>query len=545
MLAPAVTATTTHDSTRRHSPRARRANQERAHRELARRYLIDYACYVDPKVAAEYRAAHLRLLAEKLEAVERGDCDRLMVFMPNRHWKSSLVARKFVSWFVGKRARAQRPHQVIIASYGATLAEEHSAASRDMIRNNGRYHNIFPDVHIATDKQAASSWGIQDPDSGADESFPCCVAAGVGGGITGKGADLLIIDDPVKDAVEAGSPAVQHKHWQWWTQTARTRLNPGGAVVLVMTRWSENDLAGQLLQKAADEPDADQWDVLILPALAYDDDERLEAQRLGIPVPDQDPLGRAPGEALWPDRYDRESHLNTKANDEPAFLALGQQMPRRPGGYLIGRSNFRRRSDAPSDGLIRWCIPTDWAMTEKEQAPRGKNNPDYTTAALLGLWYPDPQKPIDVYVLIAAVWRAQRRIQGAKTGVKRFALQVARAIGQKPAIVAGQDNIDTIALDDLRGDPDLLGWPIVNIRRRLMPGDKVVRSEPWRSRALAGRVYLIDDAWWSGEPWNEAFLLEAEGFPRAAKDDQIDAISVGYHYFAVAGNRRQAKSYQG
>ena len=519
------------------------ARRELARRELARRRLIPFAAYADPKVAKEYHAPHLQLLAEKLEAVERGDITRLMVFMPNRHWKSSLTSQKFPAWFIGKRATAGQPHQVMIVSYGATLAEEISTVPRDMVRDNNLFSNVFPKVRIAANKQSASSWGIADIDSGIDEPHPCCVAAGINGGITGKGADLIVIDDPVKNEAEAQSPAVQDRNIKAWTTDIRTRLNPGGAVVLVMTRWSEGDLAGKLLQRAADDPEADQWDVLVLPALAYTENEREEARRLGIPVPDEDPLGREPGVALWPDKYNAEHHATTKANDEAAFYSIGQQMPRRPGGYLIGRKNFKMLPAPPDEGIIRWVIPSDWAMTEKEQAPKGRD-PDYTAVGLVGLWYPDPKVPVNVNLIIAAVEREQMRIENAKRFVKKFALKVQTKIQKQPSIMAAQDNIDTVALDGLRGDPEMLSWVIRSIPRRYMPVDKVVKSEPWRSRAVAGRVYLVNDSWW-GKSWNEQFLLEAEGFPKAAHDDQIDMVSVGWRFFALARPKKKAKSYQG
>lgn len=520
------------------------AKQELAQRKLAARKLTFFCQYVDPKAAEEYAAAHLQLLAEKLEAIERGEINRLMVFMPNRHWKSSLASQKFPAWFIGKRATEGRPHQVMIVSYGATLAEEISAVPRDIIRDNLRFSNVFPDVKIASDKQSSKSWGIKDTETEIDEPHPCCVAAGIGGGVTGKGADLLILDDPVKNAAEAESPSVQERNIKAWNNDLRTRLNPNAAVLLIMTRWSENDLAGKLLKAAQESEEADQWEVLVLPALAYTKAQRTEARRLGIPVSEHDPLGRQPGEALWPERYDEEYHHTTRANDELAFLSIAQQMPRRPGGYLVGRQHFKRLAMPPEEGLIKWVIPTDWAMTEKEQVPRGGNDPDYTAAGLMGLWYPDPKVPVNVNIIIAAVERWQLKIPDARRKVKQFALKVEKRLGMRPTIVAAQDNIDTIALDDMRGDPDLLLWTISNIHRRMMRGDKVVKSEAWRSRAVSGRAYIIDDGWWH-RPWNEDFLLEVEGFPKAAHDDQVDMVSAGYHAFAVMRQKKEARSYQG
>jgi len=518
--------------------------QEMAKRKLSSKKLIPFCTYTDPNVARDYRARHLKLLAQKLELVEMGKIKRLMVFMPNRHWKSSLISQKFPAWFIGKRATNGKPHQVMLVSYGASLAEEHSTVSRDMVKDNKLFANVFPKVKIADNKQAVASWGIKHTEYGHDEPHPSFTAAGMLGGVTGKGADLLIMDDPVKNAAEAESPSIQERHWITWTRDLRTRLNPNAGVVLVMTRWSENDIAGQLLQKAKEDSEADQWEVLVLPALAYTSSEREEARRLGVPVPEEDPLGRKPGEALWDEKYSRQDHITTKANDKAGFMAIGQQMPRKPGGFLIGRKNFKILEALPQEGIIRWCLSSDWALTEKEQSPRGKSDPDYTVIGLVGLWFPDPRNPLNANIIIGGLRRKQCLVPDGQRMVKRFAQHVQPKINKKPYIVAGQDNVDKIALNGLSGDPEMIGWPIKTISRRHMRGDKVIKSEPWRSRAHMGRVYLLHESW-LGEQWHEEFFLECEGFPKAAHDDQVDMVSVATVYLGLGKTKRKATSKQG
>lgn len=493
------------------------ARQELARRELARRRLVPFACYVDPNSAAEYQTRHLQLAAEELEALERGDVDRLMIFMPNRHWKSSLASHKFAAWFVGKRASEQRPHQVMIISYGATLAEEISQTSRDMVQQNHLFQNVFPRVRIARNSQSAASWGLADPETGIDEPYPSCVAAGIAGGITGKGADLIIIDDPVKNAVEAGSRPIQERNLAAWNRDIRTRLNPGGAVVLIMTRWDVNDLAGKLLQLAADDPMADQWRVLVLPALAYTAEERTEARRLGIPVPDDDPLGRAPGEALWPERYSAQHHLVTKANDLTAFYSIAQQMPRKPGGYLMGRADFGMLDEPPRED-VRWVWATDVAITEKQVTPRGQNDPDWTVALKVGLWTPAGDRR-DMRIIFADMRRKQT------SDPRGFLKDVMLECDPSIPWVGAQDNIDRVVFNDLRADEDLVAYTVQTLPR--IPGDKLVKSAPWRNRVETGRVYVVNG------PWNAAFFDEAEGFPKAGHDDIIDAGSVGVHALGV------------
>lgn len=509
--------------------RAMEARREMARRELARRGFQYFPGYVDPRQAGSYGAEHLQLMARWLERAESGELWEgipgegvkiLIIEAPPRHWKTSLV-NKFAAWFVGGRAREGRPHQLILASYGADLATTNSRVVMATIRENERYGNLFPGLSLSSVMQAAGNWGLEG------EERPTCVAAGVGGALTGHGADCLIIDDPVKDFADAGSVASRNAKWQWWQTVGRTRINPGGFVILILTRWHEDDLAGRLLAQVK-EGLGDRVALLRLPALAETDQERGSAGKVGLPVDEGDPLGREPGEALWPERYSAEELEDTRSKGPNAFESLYQGRPRREGGYLIGRESFRMLEVPPSNGSVKWIIPTDWAMTEKELTPKRGNDPDYTVVGLLGLWTPDEAAPTNTRIVLAAVRRGRKRLHDAKAMVKEFALQVEKRLEERPPIVAAQDNIDAIALDGLRGDPELLNWSISNIPRKEMPGDKVVKSAPWRDRAAGGRVYVVEEAWW-GPRWNEAFFHEVEGFPRGAHDDQVDLMSCGMH----------------
>lgn len=520
------------------------ARRELARREMARRSLASFAAYVDPKQAKNYQAPHLALTARYLEAAESGELWRdvpgqgvpiLIIEEPPRHWKSSIV-NKFVAWFVGKRKSNQQPHQVILTSYGAELAETNSRTVQDTLLSS-LYGNVFPGMALHPSRSAAKNWGF------ADEPITSVVAAGVGGALTGQGADCAVVDDPIKGPEDAYSVARRDSLWSWWTQVLRTRVNPGGFVVFLLTRWHEDDVVGRILKQAAGQPNGDRIVVLRLPALAETDEERVAAGELGLPVDAADPLGREPGEALWPERYSAEQLQATKELDEIAFNAMYQGRPGREGGYLIGRNNFRLLEVPPEVGRIRWCIGTDWAMTQAQVAGK-KTDPDYTTAGLIGLWWPDEHNRRDVNYVLAAATRVRGTGPEVQRHVKQFALDSAERIGQKPPLVGAQDNIDKLIFDYLRGDPELLDWPIVSIERRMMKGDKVVKSHAWRSRALGGRFFMVSDSWW-GRPWNKAFWLEAEQFPRGTHDDLIDMVSVGTHYLTGGFVQKQARSYSG
>lgn len=557
--------------------RQRQAQRELARRELARRSLLEYSCYVDPKVARLYRAPHLQLAAQAFDAVVEGRTKRLMLFMPNRHWKSSLITRKGVSYFIGRRVREGRPHQVMIISHTATLAEEFSGYSRNLVRDvDGKgqslYRNVFPEVRISRTRQAEKEWGLLDPETGAEEPFPTVTAGSMGAPPTGSGADLLIIDDPVKTPAEARSPSTQDAHWNTYQQGLHTRLNDENesAIILMMTRWHIEDLAGKLLRNAQENPTAEQWKVLCLPALAYTPEEVQAARRVGIPVPEDDPLGRTPGAALWPERFSRTFHLKKKAASARSFASIGQQLPIQEGGQLLGRDAFQVIS-SPPERVLRWVIASDWALKSKEVA---KDEPDFAVFGLLGLWLPDKTDRTSVRLVIGGLVRTQMGINAAKILCRKFAISMSELIGRRPPIVAAADNIDTIALGDLRAHPELLGFPIHDLSDRSMKrklgtfkGDKVEKSAAWRSRAEAGSVYVIGEGWGQAAlermfasdaerrqllgdetlAWHSKMFQEIEGFPDWFNDDIVDMISVGNHALGgdVSGHKKKARSRQG
>lgn len=239
---------------------------------------------------------HLQLLNSKLIDLASGKISRLIVSMPPRHGKSEFCSRYFPAWYLGRYPG----RRVILTSYEATFAEAWGRRVRDLVREHGT--RTF-DVAVRQDVAAARNWELT---TGGGMS-----TAGVGGSITGKGANLLIVDDPVKNAEEAISPTIRSKIWEWWRSTAYTRLEPGGSALVIMTRWHPEDLAGMLLS-GTDET-GDRWHELRLPALA-------EAE---------DPLGRRYGQALWPERFDEQTLAKIRASlGDYWWHALYQQAPR-------------------------------------------------------------------------------------------------------------------------------------------------------------------------------------------------------------------------
>ncbi len=236
------------------------AARELLSRREARKALLRFTEYTLPNYIA---ANHHTLIADKLEALERGDIDRLMINMPPRHGKSELASRRFPAWFLGRNP----DKSVIAASYNSDLATDFGRQVRNIVACTG-YSKLF-ETRLAEDSRAANRWNTDDGGT--------YVAAGVGTAITGRGADILLIDDPLKDREEADSELQRQKIWDWYTSTAYTRLAPNGRIVVIQTRWHEDDLSGRLLEESKKGGDA--WDVLELPAINDD------------------------GEALWPEFY--------------------------------------------------------------------------------------------------------------------------------------------------------------------------------------------------------------------------------------------------
>jgi len=230
------------------------AAKELLRRQDAQASLLEFTKYRFPNYAS---APHHKLICEKLEAVERGEIKRLMIFMPPRHGKSELASKSFPAWFLGRNPLKQ----IIACSYNSELAGDFGRSVRNIV-NSQEYSNIFNDVTLSPDNKAADRW--QTNRGGV------YVSAGVGSSMTGRGADILLIDDPTKDRAEADSPTVRQRVWDWWTSTAYTRLMPGGAIIIIQTRWHMDDLSGRLLKEA--EKGGEQWDVLSLPAIDKDNE---------------------------------------------------------------------------------------------------------------------------------------------------------------------------------------------------------------------------------------------------------------------------------
>jgi len=294
---------------------------------------LDYISYVFTGFDINW---HHQVIADKLEKVEKGEIKRIMFLLPPRHSKSEMGSKMFPSWFLGKNPNKE----VIMCSYAADLAVDFGRKVRNLV-DSRLYQNIFK-IKLAQDSKSAGRWNTNQ--GGA------YVATGVGGGITGKGAHILVIDDPHKSRKEAESEVKRQESWDWYRSTAYTRLAPDGAIILILTRWHEDDLAGKLL--AEQEQGGDKWEVVNFPAIAEKNEKYRDI-----------------GEALWPNRYSVDQLENIKkAIGSREWSSLYQQNPHDNIGAEFKKIFYKHitREEAENKRVARY-LTIDPALSEGEE----------------------------------------------------------------------------------------------------------------------------------------------------------------------------------
>jgi predicted phage terminase large subunit-like protein len=390
--------------------------------------------------------------------------------MPPRHGKSSLVSHFFPAWFLGLFP----DKRVLLCSYEADFAASWGRKARDLIDEHGE--QMFG-VRVRQETSAAARWELE----GHAGSM---VTAGVGGAIVGRGADVLIIDDPIKNCEAAHSKTIRDAVWEWFKSTAYTRLEPNGAIIVVMTRWHSDDLAGRILTDMTN--DGETWRVLRFPAICETDN---------------DELGRRLGEPLWSARFNRERLEQVKRTvGSYLWAALYQQTPVTREGGMFRREWFEVVDVAPSEGRqIRFW---DFAATE----PKHSSDPDWTVGALVGL------SKTNTYFI-----KDIRRIRGTPQAVERLVLNTAQNDGVGVRIVAEQEGgASGVTVTDHYRRNVLNGF---SFTAQKPTTSKEIRAMPFSSQAEGGNVKLVKGS------WNRDFLDEIELFPHGSHDDQVDAVS--------------------
>ncbi len=432
--------------------------RETTRRESLRTSLTDWA-RIALAATRQAPAQHHLMMLEALADVSSGRTRRLMLLLPPGSAKSTYASRIFPAWWF-----AQHPRSAVIAvSHTARLSEHFGRAVRGLIDEHaGRLQ-----VRVRGDARAAAGFLTER----GGEYF----TVGVHGAVTGRRADLALIDDPVRSVADAESFSARERLWDWFGSDLVTRLKPAGRIVLVMTRWHVDDLAGRLLEQGG-------WTTLRLPALAEPGD----------------PLGRAPGEALWPEWEDRAALLEKKALvGERQFSALFQQAPLQQAGQIFDPRNIRAVDIVPAGVAVR-----AWDLAATDAPGR---DPDWTVGLKLlrsegGLFCID-----DVIRLRAGPEAVVAAICAA---ANMDGVSVAVGLPQDPG-QAGRSQIMFLT-------QALAGYQVMASPET---GAKSVRAMPVASQVAGGTVSMRRAA------WNAAFLDEIAAFPNGAKDDQVDALS--------------------
>jgi predicted phage terminase large subunit-like protein len=438
--------------------------REIGQRLTIRSSLTDWAVHVLAS-SGQTPAAHHRLLLAGLDDVTQGRSDRLMVLMPPGSAKSTYASMIFPAWWFARHPASS----VIAASHTVGLAEHFSRQVRGLITE----HSHHLGMKLLADNRSARRWRL----SSGGQYF----ATGMHGPTAGRRADLIVIDDPVKSQAEADSAAARNAAWNWYRFDLITRLTPGGRIVLIMTRWHEDDLGGRLI--AQNEP---AWRILRLPALAELND----------------PLQRLPGAPLWPEREDADALMRKRdAIGERAWSALFQQTPRPREGSLFKVDRIAVLEAAPDLLSSRSVRAWDLAATSKDDG----NDPDWTVGLKLHREEGGRFVVMDVVRLRGSAWDVEQLLVDT---AKRDGPSVVVALPQDPGSAGKVVASTYLAL--------LAGFQVI-----ISPetGSKVTRATPVAAQLEGGNLAIV-----RGD-WNLAFTEELRDFPLGRKDDQVDALS--------------------
>jgi len=441
--------------------------------ELSRRKLrMSEFC---PRLGFE-PAAHHKLLCDALDKVLSEGNQHIMFFFPPGSAKSTYSSQLFPAYAVAKKPGTL----VMQVSHTLDLAESFGRKARNFMAQD-EYKETFPGVSINADKTAAGEWEVSNGST--------YKAGGVGTGLSGRRADIGIIDDPVKDMQAVMSETQRESLWQWYLSVFRTRIKPGGSELLIMTRWHEDDLAGRLL---AAEPG--KWKVIRVPMVCEDED---------------DPLGREMGERLWPEYFTQEM-VQTAKLDPRIWDSLYQQRPTAKEGSLfkVDRIKMVLPHEVPGDQPA--YMAHDLAATE--------GGGDWSAVAVIRR----PKDKNEVFIDI-------RRCQKEPSERNKWLLKIARAI--KPASYripkdpgqAGKEQAE-------RMQREMVAEGVNNCVISAISGDKEVRAEGLAAAVNAGMVRIVQSR------DSKDFLEELRQFPHGKHDDMVDAAADAYNEMMLSGN---------
>ena len=438
---------------------------------------IDFMSFVKTMWPNFIHGQHHALMAQKFEEIASGKIKRLIINMPPRHTKSEFASYLLPAWFLGKFPQKK----IIQCSNTAELAVGFGRKVRNLV-DGENYAKVFPNVSLRSDSKAAGRWST----NANGEYF----AIGVGGTVTGKGADLLIIDDPHSEqeaALAAGDPSVFDKVYEWYTSGPRQRLQPGGSIVVVMTRWSKRDLTGKICQAMVDR-DGDEWEIISLPAIKRNE------------------------KPLWPEFWSYEE-LDKLRIELPLskWQAQYQQDPTSEEGALVKREWWRvwdKETPPPCDYIIQsW----DTAFTKSERA-------DYSACTTWGVFYLNEDKT-DANIILLDAFKERMEFPTLKQ--------------------RAYDMYKDWEPDSFIVEAKASGAPLIFELRRM--GIPVQEFTPTRGNDKISRVNSVSDLFASGKiwaprkRWAEEVVEELAAFPNSDHDDLVDSTTQALLRFRRGG----------
>jgi predicted phage terminase large subunit-like protein len=442
--------------------------------EEPRPELASPAAFAEARSRGQWqRARHLELIQDAcLDCI--ANAGRLILAVSIRHGKTE-YARWLAAWYLGTHP----DRRIILAGHEADFAARHGRAARDILTEYGP--DVFG-VSVSKRSVAANRWDLERPHTGG------MLTVGVGGSPIGRGADLMIVDDPIKSYADAMSPLKRDRLKEWWTGTMVSRIEPAGAVILIMARWHEDDLAGYLLRESEE-----QWTELRLPAIAEDNDV----------------MGRVPGEPLWPERYPLDELERRREEMSLAFggvvwLAQAQQRPTNPDGGMFPESKWRFMPAHEVPEGLTWVRAWDLAASEGAG--------DWTVGCRMARL---PDGRFVVTDVVRGQWEGHRVRKELVAAGGRDPRPTQIELPQDPG-QAGKDQAQQLV--------SLLAGH--DVAARVQTGSKEVRAIGYAAQQQVGNVVLVEGQ------WNGAWVAEHRAFPRGLHDDQVDAGAMAFNVLA-------------
>lgn len=423
------------------------------------------------------QAFHIEV-AKAMEAVERGEIQQLIFCMPPRHGKTELATKRFTAWLSGRHPE----WNIAVGTYADSLAEDIGADVRN-IMGTPQHRQVFPGHGLQ--KGGTSKSNMLTTRNGR------LVFVGRGTGLTGKGANVLLIDDLYKDHEEARSQAIRDQAWNWFTKVAMTRRMGRKLVVITMTRWHSDDIVGRLTDPENDHYNAIEaasWKIIRLPAIAEDDD----------------PLGREPGEPLWPAAFDEKFLASQQRIDPLGFAALYQQTPTVADGTLFRRETIQRYEPDQLPANLRFYATSDHAVGTKQ-----RNDPSCFLKGAV-----DPQGNL---WLTDMFWQ---RVPSDRAVEMMLEMGAGGEVATRPLLWWAERGHISKSIGPFLRKRMLETNRLINIQEVTPVGDKEQRAQSIAARVSLGKVYFP-----KGSQWDKA-IEEMMGFPNGLHDDFVDALSL-------------------